>query len=61
LTDPTFFRDSGEAPFLDHSNEHLHGIEFVQISLPIPQWNGFYARSSDSFVSLSDVKNTDKK
>lgn len=29
LANPTFFRDSGEAPFFDDSDEYLHRIEFV--------------------------------
>jgi hypothetical protein len=40
---------------------HLHCIEFVHSSLPIPLWIGFYARNSDSSASLPDVKNRPKK
>jgi hypothetical protein len=32
LTNSTFFRDSGEAPLFDYSDEHLHRIEFVHIA-----------------------------
>src|SRR5882724_10366961 len=32
LTNPTFFRDSGETPFFDNSDEYLHRIEFVHIA-----------------------------
>ena len=61
LTNSTFLCDSGEAPFFNHSDEHLHCIEFVHTSLPIPLWNGFYARNNDSSASLSVVKNTGSK
>ena len=45
LTNSTFLCDSGEAPFFNDSDEHLHCVEFVHTSLPIPLRNGFYARN----------------
>src|SRR5712675_2917791 len=33
LTNSTLLGDSGEAPFFNHSDEHLHCIEFVHSSL----------------------------
>ncbi len=41
LTNPAFLCDSGEAPFFNYSDEHLHCIEFVHSGLHIPLWNGF--------------------
>src|SRR5260370_6370686 len=32
LSNHPFFRDSGEAPFFDDSDEYLHRIEFVHIA-----------------------------
>src|SRR5260370_23431510 len=61
LTNSTFLCDSGEAPFFNYSDEHLHCIEFVHTSLRIPLWNRCYARNSDSPASLSNVRNTDQK
>jgi MoxR-like ATPase len=56
LTNPSFFRDGGEAPFFDYPDEYLHRTEFVHASLRIPLWNGFYARDDDSSSSLQDAK-----
>jgi hypothetical protein len=35
LTNSTFFRDSGEAPFFNDPDEYLHGIESVHNKLRI--------------------------
>ena len=61
LTNSTFLGDRGETPFFNDSDEHLHCIQFVHTSLPIPLWNGCYARNSDSSAVLPDVKNTGVK
>src|SRR5260370_18385041 len=58
LTNSSFLGDRGEIPFFNDSDEHVHCIQFVHTSLPIPLWNGCYARNSDSSALLSDVKNT---
>ena len=58
LTNSTFLCDSGEAPFFNYSDEHLHCIQFVHTSLRIPLWNGCYARNSDSFCFMADAINT---
>src|ERR1700730_1162355 len=61
LTNSTFLGDRGETPFFNDSDEHLHCIQFVHTSLPIPLWNGCYARNSDSSALVSEVKNTGLK
>jgi hypothetical protein len=60
LTNSTFLCDSGEAPFFNYSDEHLHGIEFVHSSLRIPLGNGCYARKNDSF-RLIQIETTQTK
>src|SRR3984893_3114244 len=50
LTNSTFLCDSGEAPFFNYSDEHLHCIEFVHSILYSPLWKGFQARSLYAFL-----------
>ena len=52
LTNSTLLCDSGEAPFFNYSDEHLHCIEFVHKASVIPLWNGFQARNNDSSAYL---------
>jgi len=56
LTDSTFLCDSGEAPFFNYSNEHLHCIEFVHGDLRIPLRNGFCAQESPFFRPIVRIK-----
>src|SRR5258708_39089928 len=51
LTNSTFLCHSGETPFLNYSNEHLHCIEFVHGDLRIPLRNGSCARNSNAAAS----------
>jgi hypothetical protein len=60
LANPTFLRDSGEAPLFNQPNERLHRIEFIHTHLPIPLRNRFYAKSNDSMLVVH-FKNAGKK
>jgi 3-oxoacyl-[acyl-carrier protein] reductase len=46
LTDSAFLCDSGEAPFFNYADEHLHRIESVHMNLPILLWNGCHASNT---------------
>ena len=54
LTDSAFLCDSGEAPFFNYADEHLHRIEFIHMNLPILLWNGCYPSNNDSTARLPD-------
>jgi hypothetical protein len=41
LANPTFFRDSGEAPLFNQPNERLHRIEFLHLRIPL-KWGTDY-------------------
>ena len=54
LTDSAFLCDSGEAPFFNDADEHMHRIESVHMNLPILLWNGRYASNNDSKACLAN-------
>src|SRR5260370_20580347 len=58
LTNSTFLGDRGETPFFNDSDDHVHCVQLVNTNLPIPLWNGCYARHSDSSALLSAVLTT---